>query len=314
MPSFQSPVPISGRPCAPTVRLRSSARAQCSKSVPPSASDRRLEIGLVLLRRERPARRERGRPRRAPPRRRWPPRSAPRRTAARARRRRCASAPRAPMADATSAGRRPPRTAGPRRAGGARRASRARRHRQRHRVLQLVAESVGAPRPDRRPCAPRAAGQRLVQQPAIDEEVHRAVRRLDLDRAERCRPSGVVTALRARSRSRSRVRGSPAPAPRRPSPPRRAGTRPRRVRPAAARSVSAAPRTDRGPRRPGPTAGRPARGRAGWSGVPCRPSTSVRSQVHALWWPPRSANATRSPKSTFHGLRASSAPVRRRPR
>jgi hypothetical protein len=33
MPSFQSPVPISGRPCVADGRLRSSARAQCSKSV-----------------------------------------------------------------------------------------------------------------------------------------------------------------------------------------------------------------------------------------------------------------------------------------
>ena len=51
MPSFQSPVPISGRPCAPTARLRSSARAQCSKSVARSADDRGLEVGVVLARR-----------------------------------------------------------------------------------------------------------------------------------------------------------------------------------------------------------------------------------------------------------------------
>ena len=37
IPSSQSPVPISGRPWTPTPRLRSSARAQCSKSVPCSA-------------------------------------------------------------------------------------------------------------------------------------------------------------------------------------------------------------------------------------------------------------------------------------
>ena len=34
IPSFQSPVPISGRPWLPTARLRSSARAQCSNRVP----------------------------------------------------------------------------------------------------------------------------------------------------------------------------------------------------------------------------------------------------------------------------------------
>ena len=32
MPSFQSPVPISGRPCAPVARFRSMPRTQCSKS------------------------------------------------------------------------------------------------------------------------------------------------------------------------------------------------------------------------------------------------------------------------------------------
>jgi hypothetical protein len=30
MPSFQSPLPISGKPCAPTRKLRSMARAACS--------------------------------------------------------------------------------------------------------------------------------------------------------------------------------------------------------------------------------------------------------------------------------------------
>ncbi len=30
MPSFQSPVPISGKPCAPRLRLLSTASAQCS--------------------------------------------------------------------------------------------------------------------------------------------------------------------------------------------------------------------------------------------------------------------------------------------
>ena len=37
MPSFQSPLPISGRPCAPVVEPRSSARRQCSYSVCVSA-------------------------------------------------------------------------------------------------------------------------------------------------------------------------------------------------------------------------------------------------------------------------------------
>ena len=41
MPSFQSPVPISGRPWLPTARLWSSARAQCSNSVPALVGRRR---------------------------------------------------------------------------------------------------------------------------------------------------------------------------------------------------------------------------------------------------------------------------------
>ena len=52
MPSFQSPLPISGRPCAPAVRPLSIARTQCSKSVPSSRGHARLAVGL----RARPAR------------------------------------------------------------------------------------------------------------------------------------------------------------------------------------------------------------------------------------------------------------------
>ena len=55
---------------------------------------------------------------------------------------------------------------------------------QRHAVLQLVTEAVGAaglikpgPRPD-------PAGERLVHEPAVQEDVHRAVGRADLDRAK----------------------------------------------------------------------------------------------------------------------------------
>ena len=58
MPSFQSPVPISGRPWRPTARLRSSARAQCSKRDAVSRGDLRLEIPIDLLRLERRRREE----------------------------------------------------------------------------------------------------------------------------------------------------------------------------------------------------------------------------------------------------------------
>ena len=55
---------------------------------------------------------------------------------------------------------------------------------QRHAVLQLVAEAVGAARLIERRAGPDAAGQRLIQQPAVQHDVHRTVGRLHLDRAE----------------------------------------------------------------------------------------------------------------------------------
>ncbi|MCY1390258.1 hypothetical protein D9M71_50740 [compost metagenome] len=59
---------------------------------------------------------------------------------------------------------------------------------QRHAVLQLVAEAIGAARlVERRPRAD-AAGQRLVEQPAIEQDVHRPVRRAHLHRAEQLVP------------------------------------------------------------------------------------------------------------------------------
>ena len=52
MPSFQSPVPISGRPCAPFVSERSSARQQCSYTsalVPAGAGEDLLVAGQTRL-------------------------------------------------------------------------------------------------------------------------------------------------------------------------------------------------------------------------------------------------------------------------
>ena len=48
MPSFQSPVPISGRPCAPVARLRSRPRAQCSNSGARLVGLAGLEVEIVL--------------------------------------------------------------------------------------------------------------------------------------------------------------------------------------------------------------------------------------------------------------------------
>ena len=54
----------------------------------------------------------------------------------------------------------------------------------RHDILQLIAESVGAARLIERRARPHPACQRLIQQPAIDENVHGAIRRLDLHGAQ----------------------------------------------------------------------------------------------------------------------------------
>ena len=48
---------------------------------------------------------------------------------------------------------------------------------QRHHVLQLVAKAVGAARLIERRPRPDAAGERLVQQPVVEHDVHRAIRR-----------------------------------------------------------------------------------------------------------------------------------------
>ena len=55
---------------------------------------------------------------------------------------------------------------------------------ERHAVLQLVAEAIGAARLVECRASPDAAGQRLIQQPAVQHDVHRPVGRLHLDRAE----------------------------------------------------------------------------------------------------------------------------------
>ncbi len=52
MPSFQSPAPMSGSPCAPIVRPLSIARTQCSKRVPSSDEMRRQAVRFVRANRE----------------------------------------------------------------------------------------------------------------------------------------------------------------------------------------------------------------------------------------------------------------------
>jgi hypothetical protein len=49
MPSFQSPVPMSGRPCAPVSRLFSRALAQCSNKLAFFRGNCRLEESVALV-------------------------------------------------------------------------------------------------------------------------------------------------------------------------------------------------------------------------------------------------------------------------
>ena len=65
IPSFQSPAPKSGRPCAPAVVPRSMARTQCSNSVPSSVDTLGQPVRLVLRRRRSGGASERARARRA---------------------------------------------------------------------------------------------------------------------------------------------------------------------------------------------------------------------------------------------------------
>ena len=130
--------------------------------------------------------------------------------------------------------------------------SRLRDH-QRHHVLELVAKPVGAAGLIERRARPDAAGQRLVEQPAVEHDVHGAVGRPHLDRAEHVVPV-LATVRRVTSRSAPGSERSTL-APRPWSPPRRGRRRSRRGRPRAARSSSGGRRTDRGRRRPCPRGG-----------------------------------------------------------
>ena len=92
--------------------------------------------------------------------------------------------------------------------------------RQRHAVLQLVAEPVGAARLVERRARPDPAGQGLVEQPAVQHDVHRAVRRLHLHRAQDVVPGVAdrrqhgVEIGRAVARIRRRAASAPSAAPR----------------------------------------------------------------------------------------------------
>ncbi len=58
------------------------------------------------------------------------------------------------------------------------------RHRKRQHVLELVTETECASGLVQGGTGPQATGQRLIHQPAVQQEIHRGIRRLDLDRLQ----------------------------------------------------------------------------------------------------------------------------------
>ena len=151
---------------------------------------------------------------------------------------------------------------------------------QRHRVLQLVAEAEGAARLVVAAARPDAAGERLVQQPAVGQQVERRIGRLHLHRAERVVPVRCTASSASRSRRR---RGSAARAGRlrRCCGPCRGGTRSRAICPCASSNGTwiAAHGSSAAPTRPD---SRVRRSAAGWRSEPLRPMNSARSQVTVL--------------------------------
>ncbi len=79
--------------------------------------------------------------------------------------------------------------------------------REREDVLELVAEAVGTTRLVERRSCPQPAGQRLVEQPAVEQDVHRPIRGPDLDRSQ----GGVPVRARPRRSVAAIVEVAPAP-------------------------------------------------------------------------------------------------------
>ncbi len=116
-----------------------------------------------------------------------------------------------------------------------------------HRVLQLVAEAVCAARLVERAAGPQAASECLVEQPAVQHDVERPIRRLHRNRPEHGVPV-AAHALQARVEVGARASVRSWPARRASWPPRQAATRSRRMSWRRARVGPAARRTDRVPR------------------------------------------------------------------
>ena len=145
---------------------------------------------------------------------------------------------------------------------------------------ELVAEAVGATRLVKGRARPDAAGERLVQQPAIEHDVHRAVGRAHLDCAQQRRPTGPRPPP-ARCPGPASGTGRQGARPGSASKLGRATRRPRRSRRCRAHAFAAARRRDRARRR---FAGEPSprRRAAGRSSAPLRPRNSARSPVQLV--------------------------------
>ena len=151
---------------------------------------------------------------------------------------------------------------------------------QRQHVLQLIAEPEGAAGLIRTAPRPDAARQRLIEQPAIDDQIERVVWRADLDRAEHLVPGALGRGeRRARllQRTHSATPARARAARSRPCPSTNA-TR-RATRRARARARRAARRTGRAPRRCGRRAAS-RKSAAGALNVRLRPTNSPRSPVY----------------------------------
>ena len=248
MPSFQSPVPKSGSPCAPAVRPLSIARTQCSKIVSTSGEMPGRPVRFVLAARKERCRQERH-------------------ALVEERRISCCAhvlgnRERKPeqvvgaAASKTPAGRRVPPvlyvTLNELPARGAHQmfARQVRPgKRERHDVLQLIAESVRAAWLEVPGASPEAAADVLIDEPSIHQDVERIVRRAHANRIERAvpgRPNHLERLAGARHCSMLRDEPALCERDRRPPP---AGRRSVSSRPDRERFAPASPHTHRARRR-----------------------------------------------------------------
>ena len=167
---------------------------------------------------------------------------------------------------------------------------------QRHHVLQLIAEPEGAPRLIVAATRPDAARQRLIDQPAVDQQIHSGIRRLDLHGAERMAASAAPPrpAPRAPPADRESVRSSVPP--RRHRARHQGGKRSRARRRLRCRTATwmAAHGSSPAPTLPDRRARFNA---AGSCGEPLRPMNSLRSPVSVRPGSSTSKKATRPANS-----------------